>query len=131
MQLSACMNRSRMPFNRPTISGNLSSNRPQWGRRPIRVKAHVSVLHAMLRVSTKAAVRSGSPGAFSATVCIARKVIPHVRHHVYCVQYATRSRDITCNAHCTSLLHATNGSDAPLTGPNEPNQSQKPKNELP
>src|SRR5208283_5912815 len=60
-----------------------------WGRRPIRVKAHGSVLHAMLRVSTTGAIHSGSPGAFSATVCIARKVIPRVRAHVYCVQYAT------------------------------------------
>src|SRR5208283_2603820 len=54
-----------------------------------------------------------------------------VNGYIYCVQHATGSRDTTCNVYWTSLLHATNGSDAPLTGPNEPNQPQKPKNELP
>ncbi len=32
--------------------------RPHWGRRPIRVKAHGSVLHAMLRVGLAPAGRS-------------------------------------------------------------------------
>ena len=98
--------------------------RAKGGRRPIRVKAHGSVLHAMLRVGRKAAIHSGSPEAFSATVCIARKVIPHVRPHVYCVQHATRSRDITYNPHCTPLLHATNRPRAALS-------SQKCRNQLP
>ncbi len=102
----------------------LLARSPNRGRRPIRVKAHGSVLHAMLRVSTTGAIHSGSPGAFSASVCIARKVIPRVRPHVYCVQHATRSRDITCNAYCTPLLHATNRPRAALT-------SQKCRNQLP
>src|ERR1019366_9749464 len=75
---------------------------PTWGRRPIYVKLHGSVLHAIFGVELLTATAPVWLRLSWFVACIARKVIPRVRPPVCCVQYTAPSRLIACNVHCTS-----------------------------
>ena len=96
------------------------------GRRPIYVKLHGSVLHAIFGVELLTATAPVWLRLSGFVACIARKVIPRVRPPVCCVQYTAPSRHIACNVHCTPSLHAINRPVIPESHQNRPIQAPRP-----
>ena len=101
------------------------------GRRPIYVKLHGSVLHAIFGVELLTATAPVWLRLSGFVACIARKVIPRVRPPVCCVQYTAPSRHIACNVHCTPSLHAINRPHVAQTSQKLRNEPSKPENGLP